>query len=270
MPAASLKSPAWIWEPGGYQPCDSVPLSDRGFRYGMSVFESILLRAGQPVFLREHLSRLTQACARCGFKFDLRGLDSLENLLRGSVSDGLARIYVTAGDGGVSSPAEACRIFVFAEPRTPVATDVYGRGYNLALAKEPHQPVFGGLKTANYWANIAALNEARPKNESMLFNADGELISACMANVFVVQNGEIKTPELSCGARNGVVREWVMQRRKVVECTLTVGDLAEAVGVFLTSSWIGVMPVASVEGRPMPANADADSLRVDYDKAIRS
>ena len=268
MPAASIQTPAWQWEPGGYQPCNTVPLSDRGFRYGMSVFESIMLRAGRPVFLREHLSRLAAACARCGFKLDARALDPLENLLRGSVSDGLARVYVTAGDGGVSSPAEACRIFVFAEPRTPPAPDGYGRGYDLAIAKEPHRPVFGGLKTANYWANIAALNEARPKNESLLFNADGELISACMANVFVVQNGEIKTPALSCGARNGVVREWVMQRRKVVECALTADDLAEAGGIFLTSSWIGVMPVASVEGRPMPENATAQKLGGEFFESL--
>ncbi|MEI8341468.1 MAG: aminotransferase class IV [Verrucomicrobiota bacterium] len=255
---------AWLWENDDFQPCHSVPLSDRGFRYGMSVFESILIRSGEPVFLREHLARLNQACTTCRFYFDTPTLEQVDHCLRGSIPHGLARIYVTAGDGAVSSPAEDCRIFIFAEPRAPLTSAAYEAGYDLTLAKEPHQPVFGGLKTANYWANIAALNQARPKNESLLFNGAGELISACMANVFVVRNGEIKTPALSCGARNGVVREWVMQRRKVEECVITAVDLADADEIFLTSSWIGVMPVATLEGRPLPDNALSMSLLGDF------
>jgi len=251
----------WQWNGECFRTASEVPLSDRGFRYGMSVFESILIRDGEPVFLNKHVNRLVKACEACRFQFDTKALDQFENRLRGSVPDGLARIYVTAGDGAVSSPAEQCRIFVFAESRTPITSAHHERGYDLSITKEPHQPVFGGLKTANYWTNIAALNNAHPKNESLLFNAEGQLISACMANVFIVKNGEIKTPALSCGARNGVMRERVMQQRKVTECVITRDDLIAADEIFLTSSWIEVMPAASLEGHPLPENATTKSLR---------
>ena len=259
---------AWHWEDHCFEPCNAVPLSDRGFRYGMSVFESILLHRGRPVFLREHLTRLSQSCATCGFKFDARALEQVETNLDGLMPDGFARVYVTAGDGAVSSAAEQCRIYLFAEPRPALSPDVYERGYDLALSQEIHQPVFGGLKTANYWANITALNRAHPKNEALLFNANGELISACMANVFVVQKGEITTPALKCGARNGVVRAWVMQRRKVRELAITRRDLENAEGMMLTSSWLGVMPVRTLEGRALPASPLVESVRGDYGKAI--
>ena len=226
----------------------------------MSVFETVMIRNGHPVFLREHLSRLEQACRKCGFEFTPIQLDPLAQLLINSVPEGLARIYVTAGDGGVSSPAEECRVFILVEPRDPIVPEVYQRGYELGLSNEIHHPMFGGLKTGNYWSNLVALNLAKPRNETLLFNACGELISACMANVFIVRDGEIQTPALISGARNGVIREWVIQRRKVSECKLTRDNLREADALFLTSSWIGVMPVTALEERSLSVHAIATGL----------
>ena len=253
---------AWIQESGGFKPCDSIPLSDRGFRYGMSVFETVMLRNGLPVFLREHLLRLAQACEKCSFHTPPLQLDPLAELLKNSVPDGLARICVTAGDGTVSSPAEECRVFIFVEPRTPIAPAVYRQGYHLAVSKEIHHPMFGGLKTGNYWSNLVALNQG--KNETLLFNAQGELISSCMANVFVVHGSELLTPALSCGARNGVIREWVLGRRKATEGSLTRDDLSKADALFLTSSWLGVMPATALEERSLPVPAIASELLQEF------
>src|SRR5882762_11978188 len=106
--------------------------------------------------------------------------------------DGFARIYITAGDGPVTCPLDAGRTIVFIQPREPVPARVYHRGYDLRAHAEPHLPTFGGLKTANYWANLAAFREgvADQCNESLLFNAAGHLVSACMANVFVALDGK--------------------------------------------------------------------------------
>ena len=247
---------AWIQESGCFKPCDAIPLTDRGFRYGMSVFESIMIRNGLPNFLHKHLQRLTVASEKCGFKSELISPDSIQTLLHHSVPDGIARIYVTAGDGAVSAPAVHCRVFVFVEPRIPISQEVYERGYQLAISKEIHHPMFGGLKTGNYWSNLTALNQAFPKNEALLFNAEGELISACMANVFIIQKGVIKTPALSCGARNGVIREQIIQQRQGIECRITRDDLEKADSIFLTSSWLGIMPVTGLEDRLLTADPD--------------
>ncbi len=257
----------WHWDDGGYSPCGEVPVSDRGFRYGMSVFASIRVLNGAPVFFREHLDRLRTACERCGFAPDPAALDQSRDLLR---DDGFARIYVTAGDGTVTSPIERCRVFVFNERREPIAGRVYHRGYDLGIAPEPHQPLFGGLKTGNYWANLDTCRGgvARSKNETLLFNHAGGLISACMANVFVARAGKIKTPSCASGARAGVVREWVMRRREVGECALTKDDLADADEIFLTSSWLGIMPVASLEDRRLPDNFTARQLHAEYEQLL--
>ena len=48
-----------------------------------------------------------------------------------------------------------------------------------------------------------------------------------------------------------MAREWVIERRKVQERRLRREDVITADEIFLTNSWIGVMPVATLEGRPL-------------------
>lgn len=259
----------WSWSGGRFRPCDSVPLSDRGFRYGMSVFESFPVRNGAPLFLPEHLARLDAACAQCGFTIETAALTTCGDTLR-DCDNGFARLYVTAGDGAVSAPLENPRVYLFVEAREPTLPQVYHRGYDLGIASEPHRPLFAGLKTANYWANADAFRRglARQKNETLLWNPDGWLISACMANVFAVFGEKITTPSRACGAREGVVREWIFRQCEVLERDMTPEDLRNAGEVFLTSSWLGVMPAASLEGKPFPSRKIATALREEYERMV--
>ena len=48
-----------------------------------------------------------------------------------------------------------------------------------------------------------------------------------------------------------MIREWVIARRKVEERRLRREDVIAADEIFLTNSWLGVMPVATLEGRPL-------------------
>ena len=85
-----------------------------------------------------------------------------------------------------------------------------------------------------------------------------------MANVFVVTPGRVQTPGLPTGARSGVIREWVMRRVKVEETLMTRAELGAAAEVFLTSSWLGIMPAASIEERPLQERKVAARLLEDY------
>lgn len=259
----------WVWTRHGFRPCDSVPLSDRGFRYGMSVFESLRVRGGRPLFLKEHLQRLSAAAAQTGLALDSAVFGECGALLN---EDGFARIYVTAGDGPATSGMDQSRVFIFNEPREPLAPETHRRGYDLGLAAERHQPLFNGLKTANYWANLDALRRglARKKNETLLFNQDGHLISACMANVFHVTGGKLKTPARGGGTRAGVVREWVLLHHAVEEAAVTRKELDAADEVFLTSSWLGVMPVVTLEGRRLEETATARTLLREYEAVFNT
>ncbi|EDY21330.1 Branched-chain amino acid aminotransferase/4-amino-4-deoxychorismate lyase-like protein [Chthoniobacter flavus Ellin428] len=230
---AKMKS--WIWTGAAYKTCKTVPLTDRGFRYGMSVFESLRVNAGGPEFFDKHLARIIQACAERDIPVDESGLAAAQAVLSDpktwrallrqrpdsgplappmsparkpkppeDLTAGFARIYVTAGDGGPATLAEHPRIFVFIEPRTPPGPD---DAWEVGLHDESYQPLFGGLKTANYWFNSDALAQARLRkfDETILFNDRAEVVSACCANIFVVRDDRLCTPPRSSGCRAGVI-----------------------------------------------------------------
>ncbi len=248
---------AWVWQGAGFVPCSGVPLSDRGFRYGMSLFESLRVTESGPEYLEAHLESLREACASLEFPVSADALGAAGELLKKRAHRGgeehFARIYVTAGDGAPTAPATVCRVLVMSEPRPRPAQSAY----RVAVAESAYCPTFAGLKTGNYWMNLEALRRAQAAGfeEALLFNENAELVSACVANVFLVHGERIRTPSRECGARPGVIRREVLRRVDAWECSLFVDDVLSADEIFLTNSWIGVMPVETLGVRKLPSTA---------------
>jgi branched-subunit amino acid aminotransferase/4-amino-4-deoxychorismate lyase len=263
-----MPSKSWRWNGRKFVEAKSVPLSDRGFRYGMSLFESLRVINGQPEFFEKHSTRLLSACAERDFNVSETAVRQAEALLSAASMDGFARIYVTAGDGGPASAPSQPRVYVFIEDRAAPGEE----GFEVMISDDSYRPIFGGLKTANYWFNTAALAHARAGgfDEALLFNDFAELVSACCANVFIVRDDRIATPPRSTGARQGVIREWVIARRKVEERRLRREDVLNADEIFLTNSWLGVMPVATVEGRPLEHRVIGPKLAAELENRRRS
>lgn len=253
---------AWRWTGAAFEPADSVPLSDRGFRYGMSLFESVRVARGEVEFWEKHAARLISACAERELAIDESIVATAGEIFR-EAADGFGRIYVTAGDGTLIAAGETPRVFLLLEDRA--ATD--DESFEVTISEETYHPPFRGLKTANYWFNADVLAHARRRgfDEALLFNDRAELVSACCANVFVARGDRIATPPRSSGARAGVIREWVIGRRKVEERRLRREDVVNADEIFLTNSWLGVMPVATVEGRPLGHRAIAPRLAAELE-----
>ena len=238
------------WKQSGsvWKPEDSLPLADRGFRYGMSVFETITVAAGRPLLLGEHLERLQRAAGTCGL--DLPPLPEFEF---SRLWTGMLRFYVTAGPG---APGDAFEGNVYA------LFDQAEVGWNLSALRviscaAPYLPRPGGLKSGNYWQNIEALGQAKRAacDEALLFNPAGMLVGAAMANVFLQINGKWVTPALETGARDGVVRSWVLSHFIANEEILESRDVARCSAAFITNSRIGIRSVRELDGRPLADDA---------------
>jgi branched-subunit amino acid aminotransferase/4-amino-4-deoxychorismate lyase len=259
---------SWLWNGHRFEPSEGLPFSDRGARYGMAVFETLRVHKGCLQFWEPHQQRLLEAASKCGFAAPAEALSEAATLFPLDAREGVARLYVTAGDGAPADPATNCRVALLFEERRRLLPASYG----LAISPLPHIPPFGGLKTANYWANAESLRQARAAgaDEALLFGPAGEMIGACMANVFLKTSDGWVTPPLACGARAGVVRAWTMDRLGAQEKRLQRADVLSAKALFLTSSWIGVMPVNRIESVPGWAAAtesgeEIENLRLEWE-----
>ena len=255
---------SWLWIGNEFSPAAGLPFSDRGLRYGMSVFETMRLVAGEIQFWKSHRECLHRACLRAKFPFSDKSMDAVCGVLsKLGARDGVARIYVTAGDGGPADVVTESRVALLVEERERRLPSAYSAG----ICASPHLPFPGGVKGANYWKNAESLREARAQgsDETLLSTPDGTIISACMANVFLhTPNGWV-TPCATSGARQGVVRGWVLERLNVREIEVSQRSLGAVDAGFLTSSWIGVMPLNKLDGRSLTEASDVAKLRGDFE-----
>lgn len=245
-----------------------VPVMDRGFLFGDSVYEVMRTHHGVPFAWPEHLVRLRASAAGLLLRFDLGDREVLQRVratldaAREGAADGEAyvRIIVTRGVGSAPNidlayaPGPcACLILVRGVPPPPV------RGSRLAIVdrlRVDRRALDPALKSGNYLNSVLGLADAKARgaDDCVMLNNAGLVTEASTSNVFAVTGGGVRTPPLSAGILAGVTRGLLLQvcRQQAIrvdESDLTADDLRRADEVFLSSTLRDVQPVAEIDGR---------------------
>jgi 4-amino-4-deoxychorismate lyase len=236
----------------------TLPVDDRGLQYGDGLFETMLVRAGQPRFLEAHLQRLTLGLARLGILFE--GIEALrQDIARaGALAPPLAIIkaIVTRGSspGRGYAPAEevAPRRIVTLWPTTSTASLESGVALGIAHSRASTSSALAGLKHLNRLENVLAAAEiGAGEFDVIMVDAAHRVISGSSCNLFVVNAGRMATPRVDTAGVAGVMRGIVLREapRLGIPCELrdlTLEDLTRADEVFATNARVGVVPVRRV------------------------
>jgi 4-amino-4-deoxychorismate lyase len=241
----------------------SVSALERGLHYGDGLFETIACSGGRARFLSLHLGRLSRGCTRLNIPFSRsEALRSEIEALAAPVPRAIVKVLVTRGPAlergyRVTGGEEATRVTLRYRWREedPLAAEA-GVRVRIAALRLAENPLLAGLKHLNRLEQVLARQEWTDPGiaEALMFSVSGNLVSGVMSNVFLVQGGRLRTPQVDrCGVA-GVMRELVMREAPAVgvaleESRLTADDLMDATEVFLTSSLIGIRPVSWLEGR---------------------
>ena len=273
--AASPSWRSWRWIDGGIRPFrGGLPLSDRGFRYGQHLFESIAVRGGAALLAAEHLAILTASAKTYGIPFPGSLAAKLRDFLKTvSPADGMLRIYLTAGPGAPASPITKPGLYLTWEPAHFPTKRETEKGYDVVLLMKPFPGEGWGVKSGNYSSHVEALRSAREAGgqEGVVRDPKGRIISCTMGNLLLWIPGSrsgnkplLCTPSPAVGARSGAVLKWVRHHTPVVEKELRVADLRRASALAITNSRLGIMPVATLDGRQLPDSTPARSLAEYY------
>jgi branched-chain amino acid aminotransferase len=258
---------AWIWIDGVPVPAAEarVPVLDRGFLYGDSVFEVTRTAQRKPLFFAEHLDRLEQSAALLALRLPDR--TELVTACRAVVDlvpdEAYLRIIVTRGSGPLDldpAVADEPRLVVLARPlRLPDAA-LYRSGVALAAVT----PADCGLrmlpaaKSSNYLPSVMALGLAKKRHayEALLCDSEGAVTEGASSNFFIVRGTEVLTPPLSLGLLAGITRAAVLRLAGELgltcrEARFTVAEAEAADEAFLTSSVRGVLPVTRLNDHPI-------------------
>jgi branched-chain amino acid aminotransferase len=246
-----------------------VPVFDRGFLYGDSVYEVTRVFGGRPFALGEHLSRLERSADGIGMAIPPR--TDIERAVADTCAavgqtDLYLRIIVTRGAGEITldpAMADRPRLIVIARPVKPPPPEAYRDGVEVALVRHSRSApgaasVDPSVKSGNYLVSVLAVAEARRRGafEAILCDPVGRITEGSSSNFFVVRGGRIATPPLSAGLLEGITRRHVIRLARsnaiaVDETPLWPVDLYTADEAFLTSSVRGVVPIARVDERPI-------------------
>jgi para-aminobenzoate synthetase/4-amino-4-deoxychorismate lyase len=201
----------------------------------LGVFDTLLVRDGEPVALTAHLDRLTDSVERLyGVTVDRAALaDRLRTDATGMTT---ARVRTSYDPGAGEWMIEASVIDVpeFA-PRT------------LAMRR-----VAGGLGE-HKWTDRRLVVDVEAADDVLLVDDADVLLECGRANVFVVLDDLVVTPPLDGRILPGTVRARVLDllrehRIPVTERPVTLTELGSAVEVCTTSSIRGVQPVVGCAG----------------------
>jgi para-aminobenzoate synthetase/4-amino-4-deoxychorismate lyase len=208
------------------------------------VFETLLVRAGRPVELDAHLARLAASAARLYGATDVPGARELVTDHARGVR--LGRLRITVRPNGRGDLATDMRV-------APVDDELVFPTFNRAV-RLSRLDVPGGLG-AHKWADRRLLEMAeRGGSVPLVVDADGSVLEASRANVFVVEDGSISTPPADGRILPGVTRRRLLELLQVRQEPISIDRLLAADEVFLSGSVRGVEPVWGIEGgRTWPA-----------------
>jgi len=258
-----------VWLNGRFVPAQRARVSalDRGLLHGDGLYETWRTYEGWPFAVAAHLARLGRAARLLGLPAPgpaprwTRRSSAL--VRRNGFADAAVRLTITRGDAGdMLVPTRRTRPTVLLTVRA-LPEDLARQqrdGIRVILLPFPRDagPPWGGFKLLGHVSAIVGRQLAlrRRAGEALYVTPDGSLTEGTTSNLFVVEDGVVKTPPLTSGVLPGVTRSLVcsLARRagaRVSETPLTGRHLARAAEAFVTASTIEIVPVVRVGGRPI-------------------
>lgn len=240
--------------------------TNRAFRYGDAIFESIRVAYGQPQLMDRHIERLLAGMKFLKMEvppaFDPRSLRTQITELCGRndvKSDARVRLTIYRNEGGLYTPAtDKISYLIEAKPMEEQGYVLNQRGQTVDVYTEVKKPLnaLAAHKTANALLYVLAgsYRNRQQLDDCVIINEKGNICEAISSNLFVVKNGALYTPSLDEGCIAGVMRQQVLQiarenRVAIYEISLLMNVLLNADELFLTNAINGIVWVSAYKGK---------------------
>jgi para-aminobenzoate synthetase/4-amino-4-deoxychorismate lyase len=199
------------------------------------LLETMRWTPGEGYFLgEEHLARLTASAGYFDYPLEQEKARSEMNGLSQRLSPRPHRVRVLVDRAG--------RITLEAAVFTPPGADAPLR---VALARSPvdSSDPFLYHKTTHRRVYEDARAGCPGSEDVILYNERGEVTESTIANVAVEIDGVLSTPPVSSGLLAGTYRALLLDRKDIIERTVTVEELLRSPRILLLNSVRGIYPV---------------------------
>jgi D-alanine transaminase len=252
-----------------------VPVEDRGLQFADGVYEVVKVVGGRAVDLERHLDRLERSLAELRIRPPV-GRATLkaviaELLRRNRLADALVYLQV---DRGVAPrnhlfPVRARPSLIATVRRLVLPRPAeLERGVGVITLPDPRWARCD-IKSVSLLPNVLAKQQAAEAGcrEAWLVDDDGLVTEGSSSNAWIVdREGRLVTRPLGPAILGGVTRAVVLDLAAragiaTAERPFAVAEALEAREAFLTSTSSLVLPVTSIDGRPVANGRPGSTTR---------
>lgn len=273
---------------GEFTPAEEAKVSvfDRGFLLGDGVYEVIPAYAGNLFRLREHLDRLQSSLDAIRLENPMSFAQwekVLNELVEKNYSDNLS-VYLQVTRGAAvrdhAFPQDTpATIFAMCNVIKPLPEKYYAEGVS-AITVADNRWQRCDIKSISLLANVLLRQQAVDQGaaESILIR-DGQVSEGSASNVFIVVDGEIRTPAKSQYILPGITRDLVMElaaenKLPAAEKPISEEELFQAQEVWVSSSTKEILPVTHINdqavgnGKPGPVWQQMSEIYRGYKQSL--
>ncbi|MAS68443.1 MAG: aminotransferase class IV [Flavobacteriaceae bacterium] len=235
---------------------------NRGLLYGDAVFETLRYSQGHIHFWEDHYFRL-MATMRI-FRMDIPMTFTPEfleqeciRLIQAQSENSAAwriRLNVYRKDGGAYLPSTK-NVGYFIEAKA-LDSEYYlsVENYKVELFNDYYlqKSMLSNLKSNNKALQVIAsiFMQEQGFDNGILVNDEKEVVEFLNGNLFIVEDGKLRTPPITSGCLDGIMRKQIIRIAKIldiscVEEPISPFDLQRVQELFMTNAIVGIQPVKS-------------------------
>lgn len=276
----------WIWLDGSLIPWRDARLHvlSHGLHYASAVFEGERAYGGNIFRLRDHSRRLVESgrILRFEIPYTVEQIDAACNevLKANNLTDGYVRPIAWRGSEqlAVSATGTSIHLAIAAWPWPSYFGAERMQGIRVAEAEwrrpppntAPVKAKAAGLYMIGSLAKVKAEEEGYA--DALLLDWRGQISECTGANIFLVIDGDLHTPDPDCFL-DGITRRSVIalarrKQMKVIERAIQPEELGRATEVFLAGTAAEVTAVREIGSYRFTPGAITETLMRDYDDLV--
>jgi branched-chain amino acid aminotransferase len=230
--------------------------SNRGYRYGDGLFETMKIKGSKILLDNYHFERLFAGLSL--LQFEIPVLFTIEkikqeilHLCKKNECENLGRIRLSVfrGNGGLYEADKTLQYLIECWPLNESINNLNENGLVIDIYPDAEKGCdkFSNLKSANFlpYSMAALFTKENKLNDCLLLNTNGCIADSTIANAFIIKNGVVITPGLEDGCVNGVMRKHLIEKLQATDYELreeavTVSTLKAADEIFMTNAINGI------------------------------
>ena len=250
-----------------------ISVNDRAFNYGDGLFETILVNNGEPLFLKEHLTRLNLGCKKLRIELPSQTLIKKSiNKSIGNTKKCIIKIIYSRGISlhGYGYDRKVKPQLYIIKKRAPNIKRSLFIPLRYSKYKLYDNPYLSKIKHLNRLEQILGLTFSdRKDSNNILIDKNNNIIECISSNIFLYtikkDTFNFVTPDLSNSGVDGIMKKVIikfMKRKKINICENTIKqkDIRKFHGAFICNSVTGIQFVKKIDKHALSHSRELEAI----------